>query len=101
MNRRPENMALSKAEKRALVERLLADRMPKLEAVLDSNAAVAEADAAVDTAQQHLGAARATHATTYGEALSAGWTAADLEGAGVPKLGPVRTRRVSTDNAVN
>ena len=84
-----------------LRDRLLADRMPKLEAVLDSNAAVAEAATAVDTAQQHLEAARATHATTYGQALSAGGTVADLEGAGVPKLGPVRTRRVSTDDAVN
>jgi len=37
-----------------LRDRLLADRMPELEAVLDSNAAVAEAATAVDTAQQHL-----------------------------------------------
>jgi hypothetical protein len=88
-------MALNKTQKQALLDKMLGDRMPKLEAAIESEQKVAAAEAAVSAAQESLDTHREAHAATYASAVEAGWTASDLEAAGVTRVTTSKTRRKS------
>lgn len=92
-------MALNKSQKQALIEKMLGERMPTLEAAIDSEQKLAAAATAVEAAQANLNTAREAHGVTYTAALDAGWTAGDLDAAGVTKATPTRARKPSSEEA--
>jgi hypothetical protein len=83
---------------RATIRELLRGRTQVVERLADQFDKWEQAKAAVAAAQSKADEEAATARAVYQEALEAGWTAAELNGAGLKPPAPPRKRGATTDS---